>query len=95
LSSHLLSKSLKIKNIQNHNFICWFVWVWNLVSCTERRTWMKDVWEQDAEENIWTWEGGRKELHNLYASPYIMQVIKSRNFRMAEHVACMGEMRNS
>jgi len=30
LSSALLSKDVKIK-IQNYNFVCCFVWVWNLV----------------------------------------------------------------
>jgi hypothetical protein len=35
-----------------------------------------------------------EELHNLYASPDIVRVIKSRGMRWAGHVACMGEMRN-
>jgi hypothetical protein len=30
------------------------------------------------------------ELHNLYSSPNIVRVIKSRRMRWAEHVACMG-----
>jgi hypothetical protein len=34
------------------------------------------------------------ELHNLYSSPDIVRVIKSRRMRCARHVACMGEMRN-
>jgi len=33
-----------------------------------------------------------EELHNLYASPNIMRVVKSRRMRWAEHVARMGEM---
>jgi hypothetical protein len=37
-----------------------------------------------------------EELHNLYASPSIIQVIKSRRRRRwAWHVASMGGMRNS
>jgi hypothetical protein len=31
------------------------------------------------------------ELHNLYSSPYIVRVIKSRRMRLAGHVARMGE----
>jgi hypothetical protein len=33
-----------------------------------------------------------EELHNLYASPDIIRVIKSRRMRWARNVACMGEM---
>jgi hypothetical protein len=36
-----------------------------------------------------------EELHDLYASPNIIRVIKSRRMRLAGHVACMGWMRNS
>jgi hypothetical protein len=35
-----------------------------------------------------------EELHNLYASPNIIGVIKSRR-RWVGHVVCIGEMRNS
>jgi hypothetical protein len=31
------------------------------------------------------------ELHNLYSSPYIVRVIKSRRMGWAGHVARMGE----
>jgi hypothetical protein len=36
-----------------------------------------------------------EEIHNLYTSPSIIMVIKSRTMRMAEHVARMGKMRNA
>jgi hypothetical protein len=36
-----------------------------------------------------------EELHNLYASPNIIMVMKSRRMGWAGHVAHMGEMRNS
>jgi hypothetical protein len=42
------------------------------------------VFKNSAKENIWTYEsrGGRRldseELHNLYSSPNIIRVIKSR-----------------
>jgi hypothetical protein len=35
-----------------------------------------------------------EELHDLYASPNIIRVIKSRGMRCARHVARMGDMRN-
>ena len=34
-----------------------------------------------------------EELNDLYCSPNIVQVIKSRIMRWAVHVACMGERR--
>jgi hypothetical protein len=36
-----------------------------------------------------------EELHNLYSSPNIIRMIKSRRMRWAKHVARMGEMRNA
>jgi len=43
----------------------------------------------------WTWNVWiHEELHNLYASPNIIRMIKSR-MRWLENVACMGEMRNA
>jgi hypothetical protein len=35
-----------------------------------------------------------EELHNLYSSPSLMRIIKSRRMRWAGHVARMGEKRN-
>jgi hypothetical protein len=44
-------------------------------------------------------EGWRKlhneELHNLYSSPSIIRMIKSRRMRWAGHVARMGEKKNA
>ena len=34
-----------------------------------------------------------EELNDLYSSPNIVRVIKSRRMRWAGHVACMGEVR--
>jgi hypothetical protein len=36
-----------------------------------------------------------EELHNLYSSPNIIRMIKSRRMRRAGHVARMGEKRNA
>jgi hypothetical protein len=35
-----------------------------------------------------------EELHNLYSSPSIIRIIKSRRMGWARHVARMGEKRN-
>jgi hypothetical protein len=35
-----------------------------------------------------------EELHNLYSSPSIIRIIKSRRMRWAGYVARMGEKRN-
>jgi hypothetical protein len=36
-----------------------------------------------------------EELHDLYSSPSIIRIIKSRRMRWAGHVARMGEKRNA
>jgi hypothetical protein len=36
-----------------------------------------------------------EELHNLYASPNIIRMVKSRRMRWAGHVSGIGGMRNS
>jgi hypothetical protein len=36
-----------------------------------------------------------EELHNLYSSPSIIRMIKSRRMRWAGHVADLGEKRNA
>jgi hypothetical protein len=45
--------------------------------------------------NIWRTRRWKKlhneELHDLYSSPHIVLVIKSRRMRWAGHVACVGE----
>jgi hypothetical protein len=35
-----------------------------------------------------------EELHNLYSSPSVIRIIKTRRMRWAGHVARMGEKRN-
>jgi hypothetical protein len=36
----------------------------------------------------------QEKLHNLYSSPNIIRIIKSRRMIWAGHVTCMGKMRN-
>jgi hypothetical protein len=66
--------------------------VGNLVSNIKGRTQTEGASEQGA-ENIWTkerqsWRGlHNEELHNLYSSPNIIGMTKSRKIRLAGHVA--------
>jgi hypothetical protein len=62
------------------------------------------VFENGAEEDIWTEAGEvirgwrklhKEELHNLYCSPSIIRIIKSRRMRWAGHVAVIGEEKNA
>jgi hypothetical protein len=41
------------------------------------------------------WRKLHNELHNLYSSPNIIRMNKSRRMRWAGHVAQMGEMGNA
>jgi hypothetical protein len=36
-----------------------------------------------------------KEFHDLYSSPSVAKVMKSRRMRLVGHVACMGTIRNA
>jgi hypothetical protein len=45
-------QKFKAQDIQNYNFACCFVWVWNLVA--DIAGGMK---AEGVGENIWTWEG--------------------------------------
>jgi hypothetical protein len=50
--------------------------------------------KRDEETDVWR-KLHNEELHNLYSSPSIIRMIKSRRVRWAGHVARMGEKRNS
>jgi hypothetical protein len=56
---------------------------------------VEDIWiERDDVIEEW-----RKlqdgDLHNSYSQPNIIRMMKARRIRWTEHVACMGEKRNS
>jgi hypothetical protein len=53
--------------------------------CGPKREEVTGGWKQPHDE----------ELHNLYSSPDIIRVIKSRKMRWAGYVARMGEMINT
>ena len=45
------------------------------------------------DEVMGDWRRLRNELNDLYSSPNIVRVIKSRRMRWAGHVACLGDDR--
>jgi hypothetical protein len=78
--------------------------VWNLVSDIRRRTQtegfenrvLRRIFGPKRDEIL----GGRRKLHNgklhnMYSSPNIISMIKSRRMMWAGHVACMEENRNA
>jgi hypothetical protein len=84
LSSRLLSKNIKIRIYRT------IILPVVLYGC--------ETWSLTLREDKVT-GGWRKlhteELHNLYSSPSIIRIIKSRRMRWAGHAARMGESRNS
>jgi hypothetical protein len=57
---------------------------WDFVPCGPKRDGVTGEWRKLYYE----------ELHNLYSSPSIIRIIKSRRMRWAGHVARMGEKKN-
>jgi hypothetical protein len=56
---------------------------------------LKRIFGTKREEVVGGWKRlHNEEFHNLYTSPNIIMVTKSRRVRLAGHLACMGEMRN-
>jgi hypothetical protein len=96
-------KESKNENIQDCNFACGFVWVPNLVSDTKEHS--LRVFENKVLRRIFgakrdEVKGGWRKLHNeelrdLYSSPSIIRIIKTRRVKWAGHVARMGEKRNA
>jgi hypothetical protein len=96
LSSRLLSKNVKIRIYKTTIF---------LVVLTLREEHRLRVFENMVlriifgPKRVEVIGGWRKlhneELHNLYRSPSIIRIIKSRRIRWAGHVARMGEKRNA
>jgi hypothetical protein len=61
---------------------------------------MKNVTKKKYRVNYFEVSGERKKLHNeelrdLYSSPSIIRIIKSRRMTWVGHVARMGEKRNA
>jgi hypothetical protein len=95
LSSHLLSKNVKIR-INRTRIGC------ETCSLTLREEHRLRVFENRVLKRIFgpkrdevTGELHNEELLDLYSSPSIIRVIKSRRLRCAGHVARMGEKRKA
>jgi hypothetical protein len=57
---------------------------------------LRRIFGQRRDEVMGDWRKlHNEELYNLYSSPNIIRIIKSRRVRWAGHVARMGETRNA
>jgi hypothetical protein len=99
LSSRLISKNLKIKIYKTVILpvVLYGCETWSLtlrkehrLRVSENRVLWKMLGPKREEDGSWR-KLHNDELHNLYSSPNIVRVIKSRRMRWAGHVARMGE----
>jgi hypothetical protein len=100
LSSYLVSKSIKIKIYKTIIlfYLLSFMGVRPGLSHQRKNTdWvcLRTGYWNPGGMKWWGWRKlHNKELHNLYSSPNIIRVIKSRRMRWVGHVAHMVEVRN-
>jgi hypothetical protein len=101
LSSRLISKNLKIKIYKTVILpvVLYGCETWSLtlrkehrLRILENRVLRRIFGPKRDEDGSWR-KLHNDELHNLYSSPNIVRVIKSRRMRWAGHVAHMGEGR--
>ena len=102
LSSRLLSKNLKIKIYRTIILpvVMYGCETWSLTLREERKLRvfenmvLRRIFGPRRDEVTGEWKRlHNEELSDLYSSPNIVRVIKSRRMRWAEHVARMGEER--
>ena len=102
LSSRLLSKNLKIKIYRTIILpvVLYGCETWPLILREERKLRMfenmmlRRIFGPRRDEVTGEWRRlHNEELNDLYCSPRIVRVIKSRKMRLAGHVARMGEER--
>jgi hypothetical protein len=105
LSSRLLSKNLKIRIYKTIILpvILYGYETWSLILREEHRRLrvfenrvLRRIFGPKTDHVTGEWRKLHdKELHNLYSSPSIIRIIKSRRMRWAGHVARIGEKRNA
>jgi hypothetical protein len=104
LSSRLLSKNTKIRVYRTIilPFVLYGCETWSLTLREEQRLRvfenrvLRRILGPKRDEATGDWRRlHNEELHDLYASPNIIRVIKSRRLRWAGHVARMGEERGA
>jgi hypothetical protein len=101
LSSRLISKNLKIKTYKTVILpvVLYGCESWSLTLGEEHKLrffenrMLRKIFENKREEDGSWRKLHNDELHNLYSSPNIVSVIKSRRMSWAGRVACMGEGR--
>jgi hypothetical protein len=104
LSSRLLSKNLKIKIYKMIILpvVLYGCETWSLTLREEHRLrvfenrLLRKIFRLKRDEVTGEWRKlHNEELHDLYSSPSMIRIIKSRRMRWAGHVARMGERRNA
>jgi len=100
LSSSLLSKNLKIKIYRTLILpvVLYGCETWSLTLREERRLRVFEnrvlrIFGPKRDKVTGKWRKLHKGLNDLYCSPSIFRVIRSRRMRWAGHVACMGDRR--
>jgi hypothetical protein len=101
LSSNSLSKNYKIRICKSIILLVLYeCGTWSLTLREEHRLRVFEnrvlrISRPKREEVAGSWQRLHNEvLHNLYTSPNIIRMIKSRCIGWAGHIACMGKMKN-
>jgi hypothetical protein len=86
--SSLNSTQMKARQQQCFRFNCYFIfllqiWMTSRIKCDRHDRVKPHVTERGRDEGL----SRNKELHNLYSSPDIVRMVKSRSIRWAGHVA--------